>query len=53
MPQLESPPPTGPSTALATQARQKRRGSHATGVLQLYWHLPPLTTKAKQTKSVG
>ena len=53
MTQLETPPPTGPSKALTTQARQKKRGSHAVEVLQLCWHLPQLTTKAKQTKSIG
>ena len=53
MPQLESPPPTGPPKGSTTQARQKKRGSHTIEVLQLCWHLPPLTTKAKQTKSIG
>ena len=53
MPQLESPPPIGPSKALTTQARQKKRGFHTIGVLQLCWHLLPLTAKAKQTKSIG
>ena len=54
MPQSESPPPTGPSKALNTLARQKnKRGSHTIGVLQLCWHLPQLTTNAKQTKSIG
>ena len=52
MPQLKSPLTTSPLKALTTQARQKKRGSHTVGVLQLCWHLPPLTTKAKQTKSI-
>ena len=51
--QLESPPPTDSSKALTTQARQKKGGSDTIRVLQLRWHLLPLTANAKQTKSIG
>ena len=62
---MESPPPTDPSKVLTTQARQRKfsksvKVSYNKKVRISYYRgapivlaPPPLTTKAKQTKSIG